>query len=205
MCRSRLPGYGRTERISIGSIASRDGRSGQLRLLLRERGALPGDQHAAVPQQRRGELRQGRRAAHRPGGDRVVGLPALPGGPLLGALADHRRVLEAHPLDRLAQELALARNRLDQVDPRPRQAGRQDQARQARAAAEVGDPAAPSESGSNSSPLSESAMWTSRARRRWRPRSGRAGSAEQLEQRLQRGLGGGRGCAQSETSGATTT
>ena len=92
-------------------------------------------------QQRRRQLGQRREPADRAGGDRVVGLaPASRrrlGRPGLGALADDPRVGDPRSLDRLANELALAPDRLDQVDAarraaRPRAAGRESRRRRPR-------------------------------------------------------------------------
>ena len=70
--------------------AHRQGAGGalQLRLLVGVAPPLPGDEHAVLAQQRRGELGERREAADRAGRDRVVGLAARPGRELLRAGVD---------------------------------------------------------------------------------------------------------------------
>ena len=54
-------------------------RAFELSLLFRVAAALPGDERAALAQERRGELGEGRQARDRACGDGVVGLAALGG------------------------------------------------------------------------------------------------------------------------------
>ena len=58
---------GRLHREAVGSAF-------ELELLIRSAPALPGDQHAAFREERRGELRDGRQAADGPRGYRIVSL-----------------------------------------------------------------------------------------------------------------------------------
>src|SRR6187399_1238328 len=104
------------------------GRAGHFRLLFGGAGSPPDGENTALGEQGGGELGNRRQAAHGPGGNRLVAFAPLPRRPVLGALADDGGVGESHSFDRRAEELALAPHRLDQVEARPREAGRQRQA-----------------------------------------------------------------------------
>jgi hypothetical protein len=66
--------------------------------------ALPGDQDAALFQERRGELRQGREAAYGSGRHDVVGIAMLASGDVLGAGRDRGGVLDTCRGRRLGDE-----------------------------------------------------------------------------------------------------
>ena len=67
-------------------------------------------------QERGGQLGESREAAHGSGGDGVVGLAPLAAGDLLGAGVDDGCVGDPGGVDGALDELALATNRLDQID-----------------------------------------------------------------------------------------
>ena len=128
MCLSRLPAYGRTERISIGSMASRSAARASSASSSEER--APFQATRTPPSASSGEASSASvaRLPDGAGRNRLVGLAPLARRPVLGALADDGGVGESHPFDRLAEELALAPHRLDQVETRAREAGREHQA-----------------------------------------------------------------------------
>ncbi len=101
--------------------------------------ALPGDQAAALAQERRGQLREGGQPRDRPGGDHVVRLAPGAGGVLLRAGVDHAHVLDPGALAGGAHELALAAHGLDQVDAGGREGNGEDETGEPRARADVGD------------------------------------------------------------------
>ena len=98
-------------------------------------------------EQRGGELGERAEPADGAGGDGVVGLAALAAGPVLGARVDRAGVGEAAGGRGALDELALAPDRLDQVDPRVGQRRGEDEAGEAGAGADVADRAGRGELG----------------------------------------------------------
>ncbi len=101
---------------------------------------LPGDEHAALQEQGRGELGERRESSNRAGRDRIVGLAAGSGRDFLGAGVDGAGVGEASGARGALDEIGLTTDRLDQINAGRGQRRCQDKARKARTGADVGDP-----------------------------------------------------------------
>src|SRR4249920_3242439 len=112
---------------------------GDLSLLVGVALALPGDEDAVFLQEGGGELGEGREAADGAGGDRRVALAALASGQLLGAGVEDAGIGDPGELDRALDELALAADRLDQIDLRTGQDYSEYQARKTSSRADIGD------------------------------------------------------------------
>ena len=178
------------------------GRALELGLLAGVAAALPRDERAAVAQQRRRELGQRRQAADGARGDGVVGLAALAGGQRLGALGEHARVGDARGVGGAAHEVALARDRLDQVDARVREGGGEDEAGEAGAGADVGDAPSARELGELEAREAVCHVDTPRALGiAHRARRGRVGG-EHLDEARQRSRAGGGRSRSAARSGA---
>ena len=113
---------------------------------------LPGDQDAALAQQRRRVLDQQRERAHGPGRDRVVGLPTAAkrgryATQLLRARGYGARTGHIARLDQPVHDRGLAPRRFHEVNLCLRQSHRQDQPRKACTCADIGDPLCPDQLG----------------------------------------------------------
>ena len=108
------------------------------RLLARVAPALPGDERAALAQQRRRVLEQDVQAREGPRRDDVAGRRGLPPRPPPGRVTTSTFV-EPQLLRRLLEELRLLADALDEDDARLRARERQHETREAGAGPEVGD------------------------------------------------------------------
>ena len=135
---------GRDANHPLGGDRERAGGSLELRLLVRIAPPLPGDQRPAWAQQGHRELRQRREPADRPSGDHIVGLTPARGRrllrPSLGPGAEGSSVPEPRGRDRALDELALATDRLDQVNAGARQGSCESEPRKPGTGAEIGEP-----------------------------------------------------------------
>ena len=152
---------------SRGALAARS----SSRLLVGAAPALPGDQHAALDQQRRGELGERREAPDGARG-RPRSMSLAPARSAAGSSPRPRRARRppARWRSRRARSPGAMNSHLRPIDSirshlAPR-AGPTASARPGKPAPgpDVGDPSAPRAAPSTSSPLSESATWTRQAR-----------------------------------------
>ena len=114
----------------------------QFELLFPAPPPLPADEDAAGVQERRGELGEGAEPADGAGGDGVIGLTAggAGAGPVLGAGIYRTCIRDSTSRCGAVDELALAGDRLDQIDLRVGEHRREDEPREPGAGADVGDP-----------------------------------------------------------------
>lgn len=117
---------------SLGGVGSRE-------LLRRIARALPRNQSATEPEQRRGVLDQHGQCRERPGGDDVVSPLPLVEGPLLGSGWNRSGIGEAGTGGEASDDLALAPSRLDEVDLRVGKGNGERQAGEPSSGPQVGD------------------------------------------------------------------